>query len=211
MQGRNIATSPQEQSGNIADGRTGTASIGCNDYNATEDEACFTFGNKFARYGNHYYHSCQVAQKNGHEEGNDTQNPQQFTLCVGLDGLCYNAKTSMRVNDVDDGHGAKYEEEGRGNISQTTYQFYFGKFKGHVVDRHLSQFGKHGYEFADVCWRVDDEELFCIEQEDNPQKYGHADGGGGFVDLDNILKSDGQDSEDEHHRHKIIEEHGFSV
>ena len=71
-------------------------------------------------------------------------------------------------------------------------EFQLDEFVGQLQRRHLLQGGEHRQELLDMFGRIGNEELFGIEQEDDPQKEQHADSRSGFIDLDDILEGNGQ-------------------
>ena len=75
MQGRDIASGPQEQGGDIANGRARASGIGGDDNHGTEYQAAGALGHEFACYGHHHYHGGKVAQKYRHQEGDGTERP----------------------------------------------------------------------------------------------------------------------------------------
>jgi hypothetical protein len=211
MQGRNVATSPQQQGSDIANGRARTTSIGSNDNHRAIDEACSALGHQFACNGYHHYHRGKIAQQNGHEKGDEAEYPQQFAVRPGLDGLRDDAETAMCIHYVNDGHGAQYEEEGGGYIAQTADELLFNEGESYVVDGHRAEFGEYLEKLVDVLGWIYQKEMLGIEQEDEPKEYGHTHGGGGLVDLDDIFKGNSHNTQDEYHGHEIIEKHIVGV
>ena len=101
-----------------------------------------------------------VVQRRRHEEGDECQQPHQLVLVAGLDVVGDDVETAVRVDQVDDRHGADQEHQYLARVAQVV---------DHVV--------------ADIL-------IVPPEAEDRPYGSAHQQCDGRFVDLNFVLQRD---------------------
>ena len=108
---------PQHDGGNVADGRECTTRVGRDYHQGSIDQTFLTLLYQLPQHHNHHNRSGEVVEDGRQEEGHEGNTPHQFPLGACLDGVSYEVETTIRVDNLHDGHSTHQEEQGGGSIT----------------------------------------------------------------------------------------------
>ena len=112
------ALDPEHDGGDVANGREGTAGVGCDDNQGCIDKPFAAALHEFAQHHDHDDRGGEVVEDGREKEGHKGHAPHQFALGARLEGIANEVETSVGIHDFHDGHGSHEEEERSGSVAE---------------------------------------------------------------------------------------------
>ena len=168
---RHLALNPKHNSRNISDGAPSTTGIGGKDDHTCKQPTLFLVGNKFAQQGHHHDSRGHIVEQCRQKEGKDGDYPQQPLLVGGLDLVGYNCKTLIVLNQGDNCHCTKQEEDNLCSLAK-------------VLNKVAC------YKSTPLFNVERGVESHVTEREDGPRQHAEKQCRGGFVDFQRMLERD---------------------
>ena len=109
-QGGDLPANPEHGGGHIADRRPGAAGIGGDDDDAGKHQPVFPLIEQALHERNHHDSGGQIVQNGAQKKGSYPDHPHQHRQAGGGNTPRQHLKTVVRVDDLDDGHGANQEK-----------------------------------------------------------------------------------------------------
>ena len=121
--GRDIAAHPEHDGGDVSDRGPGSSAVGGDDDHAGEDPAFGFVGDESSEHHDHDDGGGHVVEGCGHEEGNEGDEPEEFSFVSGRDVFGDHGESAIGVDQVDDGHGSDEEYEDFAGIAELVDEF----------------------------------------------------------------------------------------
>lgn len=112
---------PKHDGGHVADGREGTAAVGCDDDEGGINQAVTAFRDEFAQNHNHHDACGEVVKDGGEDEGEPCDSPKEFPLAFCFEHVSHEVESPVLVHELHDGHGSHEEEERGGSASEVVF------------------------------------------------------------------------------------------
>ena len=168
---RDVAAHPQHDGRHVADGRPCAAAVGRDDDHAGENPPLLLVGDQPSQQHDHDDRGGHVVQGGRHEKGDDRQQPHQLALVARGNMVGDDVEPAVAVYQVHDGHGPDQENEDFAGVAELLHQF--------------------GLDFGIVAQQA----------ENRPDRSGHQQGDGRFVDPGFVLQRDEEITHHEEQNH----------
>ena len=195
-----LAGHPEHDGGHVADRAPRTAGVGRQNHHAAEEPAVVLVWNQLSQQRHHHDGSGQVVQNSGEEEGDETQDPQQFRLVRGLDMVGNDGETLIRVDQLHDGHRAHQIEENLGDVAQMVDEL----VRGEEVDERMRRIRVVELELVKTSRVMGDvKDAFSGNDVQHPHHHTEEQCERSLVNLQRMLQRNAEVSDNEKNDHQV--------